>query len=61
MKHAHDDIIVGKITLRYSEKHRGWLTPAKLIIRNPAVAERVAETLNDSIGDRKIEAGKNED
>lgn len=48
MKHAHDDITVGKITLRYSEKHGGWLTPAKMIIRNPAVAQRVAEELNNN-------------
>lgn len=46
MKHAHDDITVGKITLRYSKKHKGWLTPAKLIIRNPAAAQLVAEELN---------------
>ncbi|WP_374685389.1 DUF1317 family protein, partial [Salmonella enterica] len=24
-------------------KHGGWLTPAKLIIRNPIAAQRVAE------------------
>ena len=48
MTHAHDDITVGKTTLRYSEKHRGWLTPAKLIIRNPVAAQRVAEVLNEA-------------
>ncbi|MEX3021551.1 DUF1317 family protein [Kluyvera sp. STS39-E] len=47
MTNPHSDITVGLITLRYSEKHGGWLTPAKLIIKNPIAAQRVAEKLND--------------
>ncbi|HCB1653131.1 TPA: DUF1317 family protein [Citrobacter farmeri] len=57
MTNPHDNITVGKVTLVYSVKHRGWLTPAKLIIRNPIAAQRVAEKLNESLKVRPIKAG----
>ncbi|HBV7426190.1 TPA: DUF1317 family protein, partial [Citrobacter freundii] len=54
MTNPHDNITVGMVTLIYSMKHGGWLTPAKLIIRNPIAAQRVAEKLNESLKVRPI-------
>ncbi|HBR0812902.1 TPA: DUF1317 family protein [Klebsiella pneumoniae] len=56
MTNPHDNITVGKVTLVYSMKHRSWLTPAKLIIRNPIAAQRVAEKLNESLKFSQIKA-----
>lgn len=57
MTSPQDDISVGLVTLVYSMKYGGWLTPAKLIIRNPIAAQRVAEKLNESLKVRPIKAG----
>ncbi|EOX6727606.1 DUF1317 family protein [Salmonella enterica subsp. enterica serovar Heidelberg] len=57
MTNHQDDITVGMVTLIYSMKHGDWLTPAKLIIRNPIAAQRAAEKLNESLKVRPIKAG----
>ncbi|WP_312284628.1 DUF1317 family protein [Yokenella regensburgei] len=46
MKHIHDNIRVGRITLVYSVMKRGWVYPGLSVIRNPLKAQRVAEELN---------------
>lgn len=46
MKHAHDNIRVGKITLVYSVMQRGWVYPGLSTVRNPFKAQRLAEELN---------------
>lgn len=46
MRHAHDNIRVGKITLVYSVMQRGWVYPGLSPVRNPLKAQRLAEELN---------------
>lgn len=54
MKTPHDNIVVGAVTLIYSEKFNGWITPSSQVIRNPIVAERRAELMNDALKSRPI-------
>ncbi|XRM18842.1 DUF1317 family protein [Yersinia enterocolitica] len=42
MTHSHDNITVGNITLVYSGKHHGWITPYNEVIKNPFKAQRPA-------------------
>jgi len=46
MTNSHDNITVGKVTLVYSTRRRGWLAPGGHVIKNPFKAQRVAEQLN---------------
>ncbi|WP_241165995.1 DUF1317 family protein [Citrobacter freundii] len=46
MKHAHDNIRVGRIILVYSVVQRGWVYPGLSVIRNPFKAQRIAELLD---------------
>ncbi|HDL8447536.1 TPA: DUF1317 family protein [Yersinia enterocolitica] len=46
MTHSHDNITVGNITLVYSGKHHGWITPYNEVIKNPFKAQRTAERIN---------------
>lgn len=48
MTHPKDHIKVGRITLLYSRRERGWLTPGGRVIANPLKAHRMAETLNSA-------------
>ncbi|HDY4931580.1 TPA: DUF1317 family protein [Yersinia enterocolitica] len=49
MTHSHDNINVGCITLVYSEIHHGWITPQNSIIKNPLLAQRIAERMNNNL------------
>lgn len=40
MKHHHDGITVGSITLPYSINRRGWIAPSGDVIKNPLKAQR---------------------
>lgn len=46
LKHIHDDIRVGAITLPYIHERHGWLKPDGKVTRNPIIAQRVAEREN---------------
>lgn len=46
MKHAQDNIRLGKITIVYSAMQRGWVYPGLSPVRNPFKAQRLAEELN---------------
>ncbi|MGO3912144.1 DUF1317 family protein [Huaxiibacter chinensis] len=46
MKHSHDNIRVGSITLVYSVMQRGWVYPGLSPVKNPLKAQRLAEELN---------------
>lgn len=54
MKTPQDNIVVGAVTLIYSEQFKGWLTPARQVIRNPIAAERCAEVMNDALKSKPI-------
>ncbi|NHB94545.1 DUF1317 family protein [Photorhabdus cinerea] len=43
MKHAHDNIQVGRIYCPYSDFHKGWLIPGGEITKNPLAAYNAAE------------------
>ncbi len=46
MTHSHDNITVGRITLVYSRKHHGWITPYNRVVKNQIVAQLIAEQIN---------------
>ena len=45
MKHPHDHIVVGIITLPYSIILAGWIMPDGSVIHNPVTAQNAAERL----------------
>ena len=45
MKHPHDHIVVGIITLPYSIILAGWIMPDGSVIHNPVTAQNVSTTL----------------
>ncbi|MCW6540504.1 DUF1317 family protein [Yersinia ruckeri] len=49
MFHSHDNITVGRITLAYSRKHHGWVTPYNEVIKNPFKAQRTADRINSNL------------
>lgn len=49
MTHSQDNITVGNITLVYSSKHHGWITPYNEVIKNPLKAQRTAERINSNL------------
>ncbi|WP_145531818.1 DUF1317 family protein [Yersinia kristensenii] len=49
MTHSHDHITVGCITLVYSCKQHGWITPYNQVIKNPFIAQRTAERINSNL------------
>ncbi|HFO0785667.1 TPA: DUF1317 family protein [Yersinia enterocolitica] len=49
MVNSHDNITVGNITLVYSGKHHGWITPYNEVIKNPLKAQRTAERINSNL------------
>ena len=48
MKHPHDHIVVGIITLPYSIILAGWIMPDGSVIHNPVTAQNAAERLNNA-------------
>lgn len=50
LKHVHDDIRVGGVTLPYIHKRQGWLKPDGKVTRNPLIAQKVAEKENTRRG-----------
>ncbi|MEN0626663.1 DUF1317 family protein [Phytobacter ursingii] len=50
MTSPYDNITVGRVTLVYSVRSRGWITPAGLVIKNPIKAQLIAERLNITQG-----------
>ena len=51
LTHAHDDIRVGGVVLPYIPERRGWMKPDGTVTRNPLIAQRVAEELNQRKGE----------
>ncbi|WP_145482097.1 DUF1317 family protein [Yersinia rohdei] len=49
MTNSHDNITVGRITLVYSSKYHGWITPYNSVIANPFIAQRIAERMNNNL------------
>lgn len=47
LTHAYDDIQVGRIVLPYVPERYGWMKPDGKVTRNPLIAQRVAEELNE--------------
>jgi hypothetical protein len=50
MTSPHDNITVGRVTLVYSVRRRGWVTPSGLVIKNLIKAQLIAERLNITQG-----------
>ncbi|MCU5775195.1 DUF1317 family protein [Winslowiella arboricola] len=49
MQKPDDPITVGRITMPFSHRQGGWLTPQGHVIKNPIKAQRIADQLNSSI------------
>lgn len=47
LKNQYDDIQVGRIVLPYVPERYGWMKPDGKVTRNPLIAQRVAEELNE--------------
>ena len=45
MKHAQDNITVGKVKCVYSVLRRGWIMPSGQVVTNPLKAQRLAEEM----------------
>lgn len=50
MKHAQDNITVGKVKFVYSEIRRGWVMPGGKLVTNPLKAQRLAEEMANKMG-----------
>ena len=49
MRTPHDDITVGRVTLRYIKVYGAWMKPRGGLERNPLRAQRIAEEENSNL------------